>query len=217
MNPALRKELPIIAIVLLPFIYLGYIWNELPSEVPIHWNLEGEIDGYGKKGTLVLVPIMLPLLIYIMLSIIPKIDPKNRLNQMGDKLQNLKLILTLCMSVLALFIIYSSKNQSFTNQNYPILGIGVLFAVIRNYFQVIKPNYFFGIRTPWTLESEVVWKETHKLAGKMWLLGGIIVIFSSLVFERQFNLNVFLTVTAIIALVPMVYSYIKFNSEKKSI
>jgi uncharacterized membrane protein len=217
MNPALRKELPIIAIVLLPFIYLGYIWNELPAEVPIHWNLEGEIDGYGKKGTLVLVPIMLPLLIYIMLSIIPKIDPKNRLNQMGDKLQNLKLILTLCMSVLALFIIYSSKNQSFTNQNYPILGMGVLFAVIGNYFQAIKPNYFFGIRTPWTLESEVVWKETHKLAGKMWLLGGIIVIFSSLVFERQFNFNVFLTVMAIIALVPMVYSYIKFNSEKKSI
>jgi uncharacterized membrane protein len=217
MNPALRKELPIIAIVLLPFIYLGYIWNELPAEVPIHWNLKWEIDEYGKKGTLVLVPIMLPLLIYIMLSIIPKIDPKNRLNQMGDKLQNLKLILTLCMSVLALFIIYSSKNLSFTNQNYPILGIGVLFAVIGNYFQAIKLNYFFGIRTPWTLESEVVWKETHKLAGKMWLLGGIIVIFSSLVFERQFNFNVFLIVTAIIALVPMVYSYIKFNSEKKSI
>jgi len=215
MNLALRRELPIIAIVLLPFIYLAYIWNDLPPEVPIHWNIEGEIDGYGKKGMLVFVPIMMPLLIYIMFSIIPKIDPKNRLNQMGGKLQNLKIILTLCMSVLALFIIYSSKNQSFTNPNYPILGMGVLFAVIGNYFKTIKPNYFFGIRTPWTLESEMVWKETHKLAGKMWLVGGVLVIFSSLVLEEQPNLTVFLTVTGIIALIPIFYSYLKFNAEKK--
>jgi uncharacterized membrane protein len=217
MNPALRRELPIIAIVMLPFIYLGYIWNDLPSEVPIHWNIEGEIDGYGKKVMLLFIPIMLPLLIYIMFSIIPKIDPKNRLNQMGGKLQNLKVILTLFMSILALIIIYSSKTQSFTNPNYPILGMGVLFAVIGNYFKTIKPNYFFGIRTPWTLESEMVWKETHKMAGKMWLIGGVIVIFSSLVLEKQTNLTVFLTVTGIIALIPMFYSYLKFNAEKKSV
>lgn len=217
MNPALRRELPIIAIVMLPFIYLGYIWNDLPSEVPIHWNIEGEIDGYGKKVMLLFIPIMLPLLIYIMFSMIPKIDPKNRLNQMGGKLQNLKVILTLFMSILALIIIYSSKTQSFTNPNYPILGMGVLFAVIGNYFKTIKPNYFFGIRTPWTLESEMVWKETHKMAGKMWLIGGVIVIFSSLVLEKQTNLTVFLTVTGIIALIPMFYSYLKFNAEKKSV
>lgn len=216
MKPTLKKELPIIAVVLLPFIYLAYIWNKLPQEVPIHWNIEGEIDGYGNKGMLILVPILLPLLVYVIFLIIPKIDPKNRLNQMGNKLQNIKVLLTIFMAVLALFIIYSAKNQSFTNPNYMILGIGVLFIILGNYFKTIKPNYFLGIRTPWTLESETVWKETHKLAGKMWFVGGIVIVFASLVLEKQQNLIVFLTVTGIITLIPIVYSYLKFSAEKKT-
>jgi uncharacterized membrane protein len=63
----------------------------------------------------------------------------------------------------------------------------------------------------------MVWKETHKMAGKMWLGGGVVVIFSSLVLEKQPSLTVFLTVTGIIALIPMLYSYLKFNAEKKSV
>ena len=49
-NMNLKKELPLIAIVLLPFIYLAYLWNDLPSKVPMHWNLKGEIDRYGDKS-----------------------------------------------------------------------------------------------------------------------------------------------------------------------
>jgi uncharacterized membrane protein len=216
MKPTLKKELPIIGIVILPFIYLAYIWNSLPQVVPIHWNMEGEIDGYGNKAMLILVPILLPLLVYLIFLAIPKIDPKNRLNQMGNKLQNIKVILTIFMSVLALFIMYSAKNQSLTNPNYMILGLGILFIILGNYFKTIKPNYFLGIRTPWTLESETVWKETHKLAGKMWFIGGIIIIFSSLILEKQLNLIVFLTVTGIITLIPIYYSFTKFNAEKKT-
>ena len=55
MKPTLKKELPTIAIVLLPFIYLGYIWNELPEKVPIHWNFQGEIDRYGDKTMLIVI------------------------------------------------------------------------------------------------------------------------------------------------------------------
>ncbi len=214
MKPTLKKELPIITIVLLPFIYLAYIWNTLPEEVPIHWNMKGEIDGYGSKGSLILVPILLPLLIYVLLLVIPKIDPKNKLGKMGNKLQTIKVLLTIFMSVLALFILYSAKSQSLTNPNYFILGLGVLFVILGNYFKTIKPNYFIGIRTPWTLESEIVWKKTHKIAGKMWFVGGLVIIFSSLILNNQNNLTVFITITAIITVIPILYSYLHFRKER---
>ncbi len=121
----LKKEFPLIVIVLLPFIYLAYIWNQLPDKVPMHWNIKGEIDRYGEKIELLLIPILLPLLIYVMFLVIPKIDPKNNLNKMGNKLQTLKVLMTTFISILALFIIYTAKNQSFTNPNYIVLLIGV--------------------------------------------------------------------------------------------
>ena len=79
-----------------------------------------------------------------------------------------------------------------------------------------KPNYFIGIRTPWTLESEKVWTETHKLSGKMWFLGGIIVVIASLVLSNPSNFIMFLIVTGVITIIPIIYSYIIFNKEKKN-
>lgn len=212
----LKKELPLIGIVLLPFIYMAYIWNQLPDKVPMHWNIKGEIDRYGEKIELIIIPILLPLLVYIIFLVIPKIDPKNKLNKMGNKLQTIKFLLTTFMSILALFIIYTAKNQSFANPNYIVLLIGVLYIIFGNYFKTIKANYFIGIRTPWTLESETVWKKTHKLSGKLWFAGGIIVVITSLILEKETNFTLFLMITGIITIIPIVYSYITFKNEKKT-
>jgi uncharacterized membrane protein len=212
---SLKKELPLIGIVLLPFIYLAYIWNQLPEKVPMHWNIRGEVDRYGEKIELIIIPILLPLLVYIIFLVVPKIDPKNKLNKMGNKLQTIKFLLTTFMSILALFIIYTAKNESFANPNYIVLLIGVLYIIFGNYFKTIKANYFIGIRTPWTLENETVWKETHKLGGKMWFIGGLIIILSSLLLEKQTNFTIFIVITAIITIIPVVYSYLKFQNLKK--
>ena len=208
----LKREIPLIAIVLLPFIYLAYIWNELPEKVPMHWNVKGEIDRFGEKTELLLIPILLPLLIYIIFLIVPKIDPKNKISKMGKKYQHIKILLTTFMSILALFIIYSAKNQSFANPNYIVLLIGILYIIFGNYFKTIKANYFIGIRTPWTLEDETVWKETHKLGGKMWFIGGIIVVTSSLILDKQPNFILFMIITGIITVIPIAYSYFKLKN-----
>lgn len=210
----LKKELPILAIVLLPFIYLAYIWSELPKKVPMHWNINGEVDRYGDKSELLLIPILLPLLIYVIFLVVPKIDPKNKLHKMGNKLQTIKFLMTTFMSILALYIIYTAKNQSLTNPNYIVLFIGVLFIILGNYFKTIKPNYFIGIRTPWTLENETVWKETHKLGGKLWFLGGILIVIFSLLLKEQQNFTIFILITVVITVVPIVYSYLKFKNER---
>lgn len=211
----LKREIPLIAIVLLPFIYLAYIWNELPEKVPLHWNFKGEIDRFGEKTELLLIPILLPLLIYIIFLIVPKIDPKNKISKMGNKYQHIKILLTTFMSILALFIIYSANKQSLTNPNYVVLLIGILYIIFGNYFKTIKANYFIGIRTPWTLENETVWKETHKLGGKMWFVGGIIVVISSLILNKQPNFILFMIITGIITIIPIAYSYFKFKNLQK--
>jgi len=208
----LKREIPFIAIVLLPFIYLAYIWNELPEKVPLHWNFKGEIDRFGEKAELLLIPILLPLLIYIIFLIVPKIDPKNKISKMGNKYQHIKILLTTFMSILALFIIYSVNKQSFANPNYLVLLIGILYIIFGNYFKTIKANYFIGIRTPWTLENETVWKETHILGGKMWFIGGIIVVISSLILDKQPNFIIFMIITGIITIIPIAYSYFKFKN-----
>ena len=215
MNLELKKELPIIGIVLTPFVYLALIWNSLPETVPIHWNSKGEIDRWGNKLTLILMLFMLPVLTYIIMSAVAKIDPKKKMSLMGGKLYQLKFIMVLFMSFLALFIIYSTKNLASSSPSFVFTLVGALFVILGNYFKVIQPNYFIGIKTPWTLEYPEVWKTTHVFAGKLWFIAGLVIVLGSLIFESPVFSKVFLVIVLSIATAPLVYSYIKYKSLKK--
>lgn len=210
----LKKELPIIFIVFLPFVYLAFIWNSLPEEVPIHWNASGEIDGWGAKTTLLLIPLVLPFLIYMIFLIVPAIDPKGKIKQMGNKFYHLKFFLVLFMSLLAVFILYSSKEQSMTNMSILFTLMGFFIVVLGNYFKTLRPNYFIGIRTPWTLENEAVWKETHVFGGKLWFAGGVLIIILSLLLTAKILTITFTTIVILLAVLPIAYSYIRFKSLK---
>lgn len=207
-----KKEIPFIAVALLPFVYLAYIWNELPKEVPMHWNASGEIDRWGDKSELFMMLFMLTGITYFVFLIIPYIDPKQKLQNMGNKLNNLRLILGLFMSALAIYILYSVQQKT----SNPVLIfplIGLLFAFLGNYFKTIKPNYFIGIRTPWTLENEEVWKKTHLMGGKLWFVGGLLMALT-FVLPNEIQLYTFLGITIVISIVPIVYSYLEFKKIK---
>jgi uncharacterized membrane protein len=205
----IKKEIPFIALALMPFLYLAYIWNNLPEKVPMHWNAAGEIDRFGDKKELVLMLIMLIGINYFIFLIIPAIDPKRKLQKMGNKLKSLRLVLTVFMSVLAIFILYSTQQKS-SNPELIFVIVGLLFAFLGNYFKTIKPNYFIGIKTPWTLENEDVWKNTHVLAGKMWVIGGLLMALT-FVLPKSIQIYVFLGITAVITIIPVIYSYLEFR------
>jgi uncharacterized membrane protein len=211
----LKKELPIVLIVLLPFVYLAYIWSALPEQVPVHWNGNGEIDRWGDKTELVFIPFLLPFLIYVILLAVPLIDPKGKINQMGNKFYHLKFILVLFMSILAIFILYSSQKQSITNMSLLFVLIGFLILALGNYFKTLKPNYFIGIRTPWTLENEMVWKSTHLLAGKLWFIGGFFIIALGLLVTGKLLIMGCLIIIGILVMIPLVHSYLKFKTLEK--
>ena len=107
----IKKELSLVAIVAAPFIYLASIWNGLPATVPVHWNVKGEIDRYGDKSELLLIPFLLPLLIYIIFSLVPLIDPKGKIKQMGNKYFMLKAAMTIFMSILAILLSMQLKTK----------------------------------------------------------------------------------------------------------
>lgn len=215
MNLELKKELPLIGIVLAPFVYLALVWKSLPEKVPMHWNYKGEIDRWGGKYSLIALLFFLTVFVYLIMLIIPKIDPKKRLSIMGGKLYQLKFVLVLFFSCISFIIVYLSKNQSMTNPGLIYIPLGILFVALGNYFKVIQPNYFIGIRTPWTLESKEVWKLTHSLAGKLWIIGGFIIIISSLTVSNEYNKYIMIGTIAVISVVPIAFSYFKFKELQK--
>lgn len=214
MKLTLKKELPLIGIVLAPFVYLAVIWNSLPAKVPTHWNYKGEVDKWGDKYSLIALLFLLPVLTYVLMLVVPKIDPKKKMEQMGGKYYQLKFILVLFMSLLAFIILYLTQNQSTSSPDLIFIPLGALFIALGNYFKVIQPNYFVGIKTPWTLENKEVWKLTHILAGKLWITGGLLIVLGSLTIDKSIFIYVFLTIVAVITLVPIVYSYFKFKEFK---
>jgi uncharacterized membrane protein len=207
-----KKEIPFLAIALIPFVYLIYIWNRLPEKVPMHWNGAGEIDRYGDKTELVGVLFLLVGINYFVFLIIPYVDPKQKLQNMGNKLNIMRMILTLFMSALAIFILYSVQQKS-SNPGFVFVIIGLLFAFLGNYFKTIKPNYFIGIKTPWTLENEDVWKKTHELGGKLWFVGGLLMALT-FVLPNNIQFYTFMGITAVITIIPILYSYRIFNKIK---
>ena len=214
MNTNFKKELPLLTIIALPIFYLICIWKSLPEKVPTHFNSSGEIDSWGDKSFLILMVLLLPILTYVLMSVIPKIDPNKRLEIMGGKYYQLKFILVSFMSILALFIIYISKERTLSSPNIILILIGILFFSLGNYFKVIQQNYFIGIKTPWTLHNKEVWKLTHILAGKLWTSGGILVVVFSLILPVDRNKYVFIAITTVITVVPIIYSYVKFKELK---
>lgn len=215
----LRKELPIIIIALLPAIYLAMIWEALPDKVPLHWNLRGEIDRWGSKNELLLIPFILPIPTYLLMTVVPYLDPKKKLELMGGKFQQLKFLITLSMSALAIFLLYIAKNQTAESLHLIFALLGLFFAGLGNFLQSIKPNYFIGIRTPWTLENDQVWRDTHRFAGIIWIAGGISIVFLSFYLEKSPDtlLTLFFVVVGILALVPIVHSYFRFKELDKTV
>ncbi len=208
------KEIPAITAVILPFLYLAYIWNDLPQKVPMHWDVSGNVNRWGDKAELILLIFLLPVLIYAIFLLVPIIDPKNKIKYSDKKFQNLKFALTIFTSGLALFIIYSAQKGS-ASTVFLVIFVGLLFSLIGNYLKTVKPNYFIGIRTPWTLENETIWKETHKFAGILWFFGGLAVVIAGIFLKKEYAFPFLLTVTVIISLIPVIYSYVKFRKIKK--
>lgn len=211
------KESVLWVLIVLPYVYLATIWNNLPVRVPTHFNLAGNPDAWSGKTTLLILPGAMCIGIYLLMLLIPVLDPKKKIQLMGEKYYNFRFMLSFFFSLLATYILYISKTGSLKNPNLLIGFIGALFAMLGNYFQTVRPNYFIGIRTPWTLENEQIWKRTHRMGGRLWMAGGaLIAVFSFFIKSNSVLAITFGAILFVMVIVPVIYSYTEFLKEKKS-
>lgn len=209
------KESVLWAFIALPYIYIATIWSKLPEKIPIHFNLNGVANNWSSKTTFLFILGTLGIGIYLLMLIIPILDPKKKILQMGNKYYTLRCMLTIFFSLLATYLSYISTAGSLKNPNILFALIGALFAMLGNYFQTIRPNYFIGIRTPWTLENEQVWKKTHRLGGRLWIVGGILIaILAFFINDNHLYSIIFNAIIFVLVIVPIVFSYTEFKKEK---
>ena len=205
------KESILWILMLLPFVYLSTIWTELPARIPTHFDLGGNPNGWSDKNGLIYLLASLGIGTYLVMLLIPRFDPRKKIQQMGEKYYSLRVLMTIFMTLISVYILYSGNGNKI-NPNLLIGLIGAFYAVFGNYLQTVKPNYFIGFRTPWTLENEQTWKRTHRLAGRMWLLGGLFIVITSFTLNNNIALGIiFATITLIIVIVPVIYSYLEFK------
>lgn len=211
MKANLRKESMIWLLMATPVAYLLIVWNELPETVPMHWNSKGETDRWGEREELLGIALLLPLIIYLSMILMPG----KAVEKMGKKYYQLKFILVFFMSALAILILHSMKSQVLNTPNSIFILVGLLFVVLGNYFQVIRENYFIGIRLPWTLKNEVVWKRTHEVSGKVLMIGGFgIIIVSSFIKDTKIIDALIFQFIGVLAIASAVYSYVLSKQQK---
>jgi uncharacterized membrane protein len=203
------KELFLILISLIPIVYLGINYSALPERVATHFNADGVANGFSPKTFLWLTVILFSVLGYGLMKILRKLDPKKNFDKFEGSFNSLRIILAILMSFLGIIIVNAAINSSLElSINYLLIGISLFVAILGNYMQTIKPNYMVGIRTPWTLNSDEVWRKTHLLGGKMMFYCGLVTAIILFFVPKTFVMPVFLVGILGSALVPIVYSYI---------
>ena len=207
-------------IFLLPAVHLLLSWPSIPTRVPLHFGINGEADRFGNKTELITVTAWLTVLnivVYLLVSNIYRIDPKKYADANRDRLRGIATAVAIFLSFILIFLNYSSQTGSLNIGMPAILsGTGLLFAVIGNYMPNLKPNYFAGIRLPWTLESEDNWKKTHALAGKLWFGGGLLLALICLVTPPAAASIVFFILLSIMIIIPCIYSYRYYRHHKSA-
>ncbi|MDR3587646.1 MAG: SdpI family protein [Desulfosporosinus sp.] len=206
----LKNDWLLIILILLGFALGVYFYPALPDRVPVHWNANGQINGYGSKlfGAFGLPAINLGM--YIMFLVLPTIDPKkNNYAKFESTYQFVKYIFIVFFLGMQLMTILIATGVVANRPVFIQIMISLLFILLGNVMGRIKHNYFLGIRTPWTLANEEVWRKTHRLTAPLWVIGGILNILLSL--TGTLNGIGFIIILAVISIVPIAYSYFAYQ------
>jgi uncharacterized membrane protein len=197
-------------ILSMPLFYAMYVYDALPETIPIHFNYEGKPDGFGSKDSIYLAPIILGAVgffVFALIFNIQLIDPKRYQESNSSIFKKLAFMLVFFMSSLSFIIVYSSLHPGNFFIKYLFSLMGLLFAFMGYIMPSIKPNYFVGMRLPWTLENADNWTATHKMAGKWWMVGGVLQALIGFVFPAKFAFISFMVIMGLMVAVPAGFSY----------
>jgi uncharacterized membrane protein len=186
----------------------------LPDLIPSHWNMAGEVDGYLPKIWGVLIIPLVMVLLTAFFFLLPRIDPlKENYRKFRPYYDGFILVfLAFFLLIQVQIILWGLGYQISPNLIIPLLA-GALFIYLGFLVEHAEQNWFVGIRTPWTLSSEQVWKKTHHLGGKLFKIAGIIAMAG--VFFGHYAIWFVLLPILAVSVYTVVYSYFEYQKEMK--
>ena len=191
-----------------------WAYGQMPPTVATHWSLNGTPDGFSSRLVAVLIIPGVTLAMTGLFNVLPKLDPRGE-----NYAKFFGTYWLICNTVIAFMLIAHAMIVA-SGIGYPIridrlmpVGIGLLFIVLGNYLTRVEPNWFIGIRTPWTLSSDTVWRKTHRTGGYLMVLGGLLVAACAVLPHGAF-VPLLITAILLMSVIPIVQSYILWRREK---
>lgn len=188
-------------------------YSYLPEQIPMHFDIAGNVDRYGSKLQIFLSPAII-LFMIISAEIARNIDPKkNSYNKFNKQYYLIFFLVSLLMLGIQLYTIAFSFNMKIVNISVIMpFAVGLLFTIIGNAMPKFKQNFYAGLRTSWTLSDEEVWVKTHRFGGKVWFVGGILMMLTSIL-PSSIKMIGFFAVIITLGLAPIIYSYIIYKKK----
>jgi uncharacterized membrane protein len=207
----LRRDWPLLAL-LLGLLALGiYFYPQLPERVPSHWNVRGEVDGYSSRFFGAFGLPLMNLGIYVLMLVVPSLDPKRANYQRFTGAYNvIRWAIIAIMSLLHIVVLMAGLGYKIDVGRVVQPAISVMFILIGNQMGRFKHNYFVGIRTPWTLANEEVWRKTHRVSGPIWVVGGFLGLLGTWL-PAPYNFTIMMVAIIGASLISLVYSYLIFK------
>lgn len=208
MREFIKREWPLLLLLFLSFVVAILLYPKMPAQAPIHWDAQGNVNGYGSRefGAFFLPGMNLGM--YLLFLVLPRLDPRK---ENYAKFQGSYRIIRYAVHFLLLFV--------FLLTSLAALGVAVdislwicvattlLFIVLGSTMGKIRHNYFVGFRLPWTLANEEVWDKTHRLGGKLMIIFGVIGLIAVVVTSNEIRFVVLMTSIFLPMLVTGIYSY----------
>lgn len=206
-----------VAAHLLTYVLLAY--PAMPQTVPTHWGADGAVDGWGDKAGTLLMAAM-PLVVALVMLAVPRLDPK------GRNFERFRSVYLGMSAALTLFLVAVAWMTPLTAlglvpEGGSLVSAAILFALgaltiaLGNYLPRVRPNYTFGIRTPWTLASEDNWRRTHRFAGPVFVAAGAAMLVAALLSAVAPEASFWVGMAAVLlaTLVVGAYSYLAWRRE----
>jgi uncharacterized membrane protein len=205
----------LISIVLLAISV--YVVQGIPGDLllPIHWGIDGKVDQMGDASLVLYILPAILMLILAILSSLKYIDPrKENISMSAKSIGSFALVFSIFIIMLEGAYIALINGLEVNMILTIVLAVSMLFMVMGNYLSKTRSNFFVGIRPPWTLSSEMVWKKTHNLAGKLFMSAGALIAAGCWFVKTESLMPFMLIIVITVALIPVIYSWRLWQQEQ---
>src|SRR2546427_7253932 len=208
-----RTEWPLWLLLALMFLIAAITWVHAPDRVPTHWGANGEVNGYGGKFEGILLVPLVAVVIYLLFLLLPKIDPaRENYARFAGAYPTLRFTVLLFLTLVSFVVHLAIRGHRVPIETLIPVFVGGMFLVLGGVLRRVHPNWFVGIRTPWTLSSKRAWTKTHQVGGWVFSAGGVLLIVAGILHSSTAMIAMIVLVGAGM-LGTVVYSYIVWRDD----